>query len=254
MRFFLEIAYNGFAFHGWQIQKNARSVQETLEAALSLIFQQKISVVGCGRTDTKVHASSYFLHFDSPVIENREKFIFKLNSILPESISAHQVKSVSADAHARFDATARSYRYHVHKWKNPFLENQSLLYSKPLNIQAMNEAAQYLLGKQDFTSFCKLHSDTNNNLCDVTKAIWVENRDELIFEITANRFLRNMVRSIVGTLLEVGSEQLSLEAFKEVIAGKNRQLAGKSVAGYALYLNKIDYPYIESIQSEVKLD
>lgn len=243
MRYFLEIAYNGEHFHGWQIQKgDVTTVQGELNRCLSIMLQQPVATIGCGRTDTGVHAKQFFLHLD--IGEPSPNFIYKLNAILPSSIVAKTIFKVKDDVNSRFAATARTYEYFVHQKRDAFVGNLSYFVPKTLDVDKMNKAAELLLGEQDFTSFSKLHSQTFTNICTVTKAYWtVLPDDKLVFTVKANRFLRNMVRAIVGTLIEVGEGKLSIEDFKEVIQLKNRGKAGKSVAGGALFLAKIDYDF-----------
>ncbi len=243
-RYFLEIAYNGSNFHGWQVQKgDIRTVQGELDKALFLFLRQKITTLGCGRTDTGVHAKQFFLHFD--IEELPTNFLYSLNGALPKDIVAYNVVEVDKHAHARFDATARTYEYYVHQRKNPFHRGLSYFVPKSLDIDLMNEASSVLLNTDDFTSFSKLHSDAFTNLCDVSKAKWtLIEQDKLIFEIRANRFLRNMVRAVVGTTLEVGMGKITVNDFKDIIEKKDRGEAGKSVDGGALFLSKVDYPYL----------
>lgn len=248
MRYFIQFSYDGTAYHGWQVQPNAVSVQQRLNDALSLLLRQTIETVGAGRTDTGVHAGMMVAHFD---YEPQEKpipdvatLVDKLNRILPPDIAVQHVRPVDANAHARFDATARTYHYHVYTGKNPFLRHYALRLHFTPDYEAMNRAAEILLRTSDFTSFSKLHTDAKTNICRVTKAQWVqENGTCWRFEITADRFLRNMVRAVVGTLLEVGRGRLSLSDFENIIAQKNRCNAGESVAGNALSLVEIVYPY-----------
>lgn len=241
-RYFAEISYKGTDFHGWQIQPNAITVQETITKALSTLLQQDIEIVGCGRTDTGVHAQYFILHFDSINTINTEQLQFKLNCFLPKSIAIKRILPVQPNAHARFDALSRTYQYIIAREKNPFKETEAYLYTRPLNISLMNEAAKILLKHEDFTSFSKLHTDVKTNLCKITEAYWTSTEQSHTFTITANRFLRNMVRAIVGTLLLVGKEQCSLAAFENIILSKNRGNAGSSAPAEGLYLTHINYP------------
>lgn len=244
-RYFVELAYNGAPFNGWQIQPNAASVQETLEKAFSLILREKISVTGCGRTDTGVHAKNYVAHFDCSLDEiDSDYYCYKFNTYLPKAIVLLKISKVDAVSHARFDATERSYEYHITTQKNPFKEGFCThIYYKP-NMSDMNAAAKLLLKQKDFTSFAKLHSDASTNECNVMRAEWVEVSDNYwIFHITANRFLRNMVRAVVGTLLEVGKGNLDLDGFVKIIEAKDRSKAGTSVPPQGLFLTDIKYPY-----------
>ena len=241
MRFFIELSYSGSNYHGWQIQPNTNTVQEELTTALSTILSDAINVVGAGRTDTGVHARQMFVHFDTEIALDIPNLIPKLNGFLPNDIAIHKIFKVADDAHARFDAISRTYQYHITNEKSPFNRNIYLHY-KTLDIDAMNLACKYLLGKQDFTSFSKLHTQTHTNDCDVMMANWQQQENELIFTIKADRFLRNMVRAIVGTLLEVGEGKIIAEKIKEIITKKDRSEAGVSVPAHALFITKIEYP------------
>lgn len=245
-RYFLELSYFGKNFNGWQIQKNAvNTVQQVVEESLSTVLQEKIEVVGCGRTDAGVHAKNYIAHFDSEKddlhLETR-KWLHKLNQITGRDITFHNIKKVKKEASARFEAHSRTYHYFIHKHKDPFLYDYSWLCKVDLDIKLMNEAASYLLQYEDFTSFSKVNTQTFTNNCTIHKAFWKEENDKLIFTISANRFLRNMVRAIVGTLVAVGEKKISIEQFKEIIESKNRSNAGKSVPAHGLYLVEIIYP------------
>lgn len=242
-RYFFELSYNGAAYAGWQIQPHTITVQETIEQALSKLFSNRlIKVVGCGRTDAGVHASKYFLHTDLPTTYAEEQIRYKLNKILPADIAIHHVQKVSADAHARFDALSRTYIYKINTDKNPFCTGLSWYYPLDLDLDKMNEASQYLLGKQDFTSLSKLHTDVKTNFCEVTKAVWEQtNENEIQFTITANRFLRNMVRASVGTLIDVGRGNFTPIKIKKILAAKNRSEAGTSSPAHGLYLADITY-------------
>ncbi len=245
MRYFVQLSYKGTKFHGWQIQPNAVTVQEPLEKAFSLLLREKIKIVGCGRTDTGVHASCFYAHFDcNHTISNLEKLTYKFNSLLPKDIAIQRIFSVKEDAHARFEATERTYKYYISKVKTPFHYEESFFYPFPLNISAMNEAAKKLLNYTDFTSFSKLHTDVKTNNCRIIAAYWEETDEQLIFTITADRFLRNMVRAIVGTLLEVGKEKCSVEQFCEIIEAKDRGKAGSSAPAEGLFLHRIKYPFL----------
>ena len=241
MRYFIELSYHGKNYHGWQIQPDVISVQQKVNNALSIMLQQEISVVGAGRTDTGVHASQMFAHFDvaQEIVGN---VVFKLNSILPEDIVVYKVFLVANDKHARFDALSRSYAYKICLGRNPFLLDFTWqIHSQKFNIDLMNEAAQLLLAYKDFESFSKVKTEVHTFNCDITKAVWIENGDELIFYISANRFLRNMVRAIVGTLIEVGSGKKTVKDFREIIESKNRSKAGLSVPAKGLFLTAIKY-------------
>lgn len=247
-RYFLEISYDGTAYHGWQIQHNAISVQEQLNKALHTYLRHDIETTGAGRTDTGVHAKQLFVHFDSDhtaLKNDPRRCIHALNSLLPFDIAIHRIIPVHHDAHARFDALERAYEYHLHFKKNPFLTNRSYLLRDKPDIRKMNEAAQHLYGKQDFSCFSKSHTQVFTNICTISEAKWEESENGMIFYITADRFLRNMVRAIVGTLLEIGVNGRPISYIQEVIASKNRSQAGVSVPACGLYLTKITYPYIQ---------
>ena len=246
-RYFIQLSYNGANFNGWQIQDNTpNTVQQRLQEKMSMILSETIDIVGCGRTDTGVHAKDYYAHFDSAKTDlhsEESNCIYKLNKVLPYEIAIKKIYLVKDEASARFDAEFRSYEYLLHSYKNPFLTDSSLLFYGDLNFDAMNEAASHLLTVIDFTSFSKVNTQTKTNNCNVVFAQWSKLNDtEFVFKITANRFLQNMVRAIVGTLLEVGKGKMSLEEFKTIINNKNRSDAGMSVAGHALYLTNIQYP------------
>lgn len=244
MRYFLELSYNGKNYFGWQIQPDVISVQEKINKGISTILQEEISIVGAGRTDAGVHASQMFAHFDleKPLPDN---FNYKLNSILPDDIVIYNTIEVKEDAHARFDAVSRSYEYRIFLGRNPFLLDTALqFYHKELNIEVMNQAAKLLFEYEDFECFSKVKTDVNTFNCLVTEARWELVNKELTFHVSANRFLRNMVRAIVGTLLEVGMGKISIKEFKEIIESKNRGKAGTSVAAKALFLTKVKYNYL----------
>ena len=242
-RYFIYLAYDGTSYHGWQVQPNGVSVQECLTKALSTLLRQAVEVVGAGRTDAGVHARLMVAHFDSPQALNEVFMADKLNRLLPPDISVYHLRAVRPNAHARFDATSRTYRYYVTTAKMPFeRQYRYRLFSMP-DFNRMNEAAQTLFDYTDFTSFSKLHTDVKTNNCRIMQARW-ERLDEVtwVFTIQADRFLRNMVRAVVGTLLEVGRGKLSVEGFRKVIEQKDRCRAGTSVPGCALFLEDITYP------------
>ncbi|MDA3912009.1 MAG: tRNA pseudouridine(38-40) synthase TruA [Bacteroidales bacterium] len=242
-RYFLKLAYHGGNYHGWQIQPNAVSVQEIIENALATLLQEKTPITGCGRTDTGVHAKQFYLHFDSTQADlHQQNFLFRLNRFLPKAIAVYECFPVSADAHARFDALSRTYEYHIHQGKNPFLQGLSLSQNQLPDIARMNEACSYLFHYSDFTSFAKLHADNKTNECKIMKAEWQMHDDQMIFTIQADRFLRNMVRAIVGTLLEISDKSKSASYICDVIEAKDRSAAGKSVSANALYLTNVEYP------------
>lgn len=242
-RYFIELSYNGAAYHGWQIQPNAHSIQEEIQSKISrLQSNTPIKVVGCGRTDTGVHAHHYILHVDLPLISDTDLFLLKLNRMLPDSIALSKMYPVADEMHARFGATARTYRYFVHTQKDPFRADTSWYVSQKLDVAKMNEAAQLLLGTKDFTSLSKLHTDVKTNICDVRVAKWVQvDTHSMYFEITADRFLRNMVRATVGTLMDVGLGKLTPVDIPKILAAMDRQAASTSVPAHALFLWKIEY-------------
>lgn len=246
-RFFLEIAYDGTAYHGWQTQPNAISVQEKLNHALHVYLRENVETLGAGRTDTGVHAKQLYVHFDSEnktLIDNPYRALQSINSLLPYDISVQKIINVKEDAHARFDATERSYEYHIHAHKNPFLLNRSWLLRDTPDIDKMNEAAKLLLGTKDFECFSKSNTQVFTNICTIKEAKWVKSNDGYVFHITADRFLRNMVRAIVGTLLEIGVKGKPISFLEEVLASKSRSKAGVSVPAHGLYLTRVIYPYI----------
>ena len=242
MRYFLEIAYNGNRYHGWQMQPNAISVQQIVEEALSTMMRREMTITGSGRTDTGVHCEQQFFHIDIDDTQLIDNLTFKLNSYLPPDIAIGSLKPVKEDAHARFSALSRSYEYRISTKKNPFLEDFSYLYPKPLDLTTMNEAASLLLGKQDFESFSKVKTEVNTFFCEITEAVWKPQGDLLIFHITANRFLRGMVRAIVGTLLDVGKGKRTVEEFKSIIEQKDRKSAGAAAPADGLFLTSVVYP------------
>ncbi len=257
MRYFIKFAYNGEKYHGWQSQPNAVSVQQKIEEALSIVMRLPVSVTGAGRTDAGVHARKMYAHFDLPSpIEDKKRLLLSLNRLLGKDIAIYDVIPVNDDAHARFDACERTYKYFVTFEKTPFLYPFCWHSPSRLDIDKMNEAASILLEVDDFTSFAKLHSDAKTNICDVRKAQWevIDNNgngifpnlinDGIVFTISADRFLRNMVRAVVGTLVDVGRGKLTLEKFKEIIEKKDRCSAGTSMPANALFLWEVKYPYL----------
>lgn len=245
MRYFIQLAYNGSAFHGWQIQPNASSVQETLNKALSVLLNTPINCMGAGRTDTGVHASKMFAHFDydKPIVI--PTFVHKLNSYLPKEIAIQEIYKVADDAHCRFDATKRTYEYHLHTAKNPFSEGLSWYNPQNLDIELMNEACKILFEYSDFQCFSKVKTDVATFDCTIYEAFWKKENNAIVFTISANRFLRNMVRSIVGTMVTIGLHKISLTEFKSIIESKNREKAGFSVPAHGLYLTDITYDFIQ---------
>jgi tRNA pseudouridine38-40 synthase len=242
-RYFVQLSFKGTRYHGWQVQPNAISVQEVLEKVFSTILREEISVVGAGRTDTGVHASFFVLHFDTEnEILDTTKLVFRLNSFLPFDIAIQKIWQVTTEAHARFGALSRTYHYYITTQKNPFHSETAFYYRGNLDVAKMNEAARILLEYDDFTSFSRLHTDVKTNLCKIYRAEWQQEKNRLVFTIRANRFLRNMVRAVVGTLLEVGKGKLSLENFREIIEVKDRGAAGASAPAHGLFLAEVEYP------------
>lgn len=240
----MRLAYRGANYHGWQSQPNDISVQETIEKALSTVLRQPTAITGAGRTDAGVNAAMMIAHFDTEQpIADRELLVRSLNGILDKDIAIYSVFPVKDDAHARFDATSRTYKYFAHTAKSPFLYELSWQCPPNLNFGLMNEAAAHLLNYTDFTSFSKLHTDTATNNCRVTRASWEQEGQQWVFTITADRFLRNMVRAIVGTLVDVGSGKITVEDFDRIIEKKDRCSAGTSMPGSALFLWNITYQY-----------
>lgn len=242
-RYAITLAYNGKNYFGWQRQPREISVQEVIEDALTKIHSNiPIPVVGCGRTDTGVHAHQYVLHVDMPPVEDLQQFVYKLNKMLPKDIVFYQIEEKEENFHARFDAKKRTYRYFLTTQKDCFQYEQKLYIHRPLDFQKMNEAAQLLIGKKDFTSFAKLHTDAKTNICDVTSAEWIQTDEHhYYFEISADRFLRNMVRSVVGTLLEVGLGNLQPNDVTRILDEKDRGKASASAPGGALFLWEVEY-------------
>ena len=241
LRFFIQLSYNGKAYHGWQNQPDAISVQEVLENALSTILQQKIAVVGAGRTDAGVHASQMFAHFDIGA-QLPDNLIFKLNSFLPKDIAIYNIAPVTDKAHARFDALSRTYNYRISTRKNVFNLDYTYTLQNQLDLVAINKACEILLQYKDFQCFSKSHTDVKTYNCKIMQAEWNAIGDELVFIIKADRFLRNMVRAIVGTLINIGLGKMEVEHLHEVIQSKDRSKAGFSVPAHGLYLEGITYP------------
>lgn len=247
-RYFIELSYDGTSYHGWQTQPNGITVQECLDKALSIYFRQEIASLGCGRTDAGVHATQFFAHFD--VLDLPSETVLKatggINSLLPYSIAIKRIFSVADEAHARFDAISRSYQYFLHFEKDPFKLDRSWLYKGRLDVEAMNQAAKLLLSFTDFSCFSKSKTQTFTNNCKITEAKFEEIDGGLVFNISADRFLRNMVRAIVGTLVLVGKGDLMPEEVATIVASKNRSNAGQSVPACGLYLVKVEYPLLIS--------
>ncbi len=243
MRYFLIISYCGTKYHGWQRQPNSLSIQQTIEDAISLILKQKILLVAAGRTDTGVHAINMYAHFDANINEEIEKRLVNLlNRFLDNSISIKKIMKVIDSAHARFDAISRTYRYKISFFKDPFKHERYFELNKDIDFKKIKKASEILLLHKDFKSFSKTRSDVTNYLCDITKVDWTFDDNLAEFTITANRFLRNMVRAIVGTLIEVGKNKISIEEFNKIITQRNRGKAGFSVPACGLYLINVEYP------------
>lgn len=242
MRFFVELSFNGKNYHGWQIQPDAVSIQEVLENAFSTLLREEVKLTGAGRTDTGVHARQLFAHFDTPTEFDLSEMIFRLNSFLPKDIAIKEIFKVKAEAHARFDATEREYKYQIALAKDPFLQDFAYNLHVIPDIEAMNAAAELLLSHQDFQCFSRSNTDVKTYYCDVKTAFWKMEGKLLVFTICADRFLRNMVRAIVGTLLEVGLGKKSLDDFRDVLQSKDRTKAGASAPAHGLFLTRVGYP------------
>ncbi|TRX40817.1 tRNA pseudouridine(38-40) synthase TruA [Flavobacterium restrictum] len=249
MRYFIKLAYNGTHYHGWQYQPNASSVQETLNKALSVVLNTDITIMGAGRTDTGVHAKEMYAHFDFETLINSPTLVHKLNSYLTKDVVVYAIIPVHDDAHARFDAQKRTYEYHINTFKDAFLQDGSWYFHQKLDLDLMNEASQILFNHIDFQCFSKVNTDVNTFDCTIFKAHWTrgtnnQENTQIVFTISANRFLRNMVRAIVGTLINVGLHKITVADFNEIIINKNRDKAGFSVPAHGLYLTQIDYDYL----------
>lgn len=242
MRYFLDISYRGTDYHGWQYQKNAITVQETIEKALHKIFQADTPITGSGRTDTGVHATQQVAHFDQAVQFDPEELVYKLNSILPKSIAVNSCKRVKEDAHARFDALTRRYHYHIHQHKNPFSVGVSYYFKPELDTDGINRACELLKTWTEFESFSKVKTDVKTFDCNINDARWLETSTGYLFDISANRFLRGMVRALVGTLIDLGLGKLSLQEFALIKEQKHRSAAGTSVPAEGLFLQEVKYP------------
>jgi tRNA pseudouridine38-40 synthase len=256
-RYFIQLAYDGTDFHGWQRQPNATTVQELLDDALTIILREPIETTGCGRTDTGVHARDFYAHFDVESMVNSQwsmenntqaidliKTVTSVNAILPDTIAVKRIIPVHVDAHARFDATSRSYEYHVHFNKDPFKIHHSWQLRDKPDIALMNAAARIIMEYADFSCFSKSNTQTLTNNCKITRAEWVYSEHCLVFHITADRFLRNMVRAVVGTLMQVGRKEIQPEEVRAIIESKNRSNAGTSVPACGLYLTEVKYQYL----------
>ncbi|MCR5076995.1 MAG: tRNA pseudouridine(38-40) synthase TruA [Prevotella sp.] len=253
-RYFITLSYDGTAYHGWQVQPNGISVQEVLERALSTLLREPVAVTGAGRTDAGVHGRMMVAHFDTAQAIDCAQLTYKVNRLLPRDISVSRIKAVDGELHARFSATSRTYHYYIHTGKQPFSRHYSCEIRYPLDFDSMNEAAAYLIGEKDFKCFCKAGADVKTTICRLTEARWMSCRSELAlpmedkgtvadwcFVITANRFLRNMVRAVVGTLIDVGRGRLALDDFKRIVDNGTRSDAGESMPGNALFLWNIKY-------------
>ncbi len=242
MRYFIEISYNGTHYHGWQVQKNAISVQGVLNESLSTILRTEISTIGSGRTDTGVHAMMQVVHFDYAEEIDRELLVLKLNSHLPKDIAVKSIVSVKPDVSARFNASSRSYIYKMHTLKSPFNDHLSYYYTRALDMEVMNESCQIIKERTDFEALSKVKTEVNNFNCDIFDAYWEKANDEIHFHVSANRFLRGMVRTLVGTMIEIGRHRMSNEEFKQILTSQDRRKAGRSVPAHGLYLREITYP------------
>jgi tRNA pseudouridine38-40 synthase len=245
LRYFIKLSYNGSSFNGWQTQPNGITVQEELEKALGILLLKGIRITGCGRTDTGVHASEFYAHFDieeEAMIVSCDQLKYKLNLFLPLGIVIHEIFKVRPNIHARFSALSRTYRYQISTEKDPFSNGLTYFYHHRLNVDVMNRAAAILMEYHDFSCFSKTRTQVKTNICTITKAIWEQDGSLLVFTITADRFLRNMVRAIIGTMLDIGREKISVDDLRKVIEGKNRSKAGFSVPPQGLFLSKVVYP------------
>ena len=243
-RYFIYLSYKGTSYHGWQLQPNSTTVQKQLENALSVVLGEKITTTGAGRTDTGVHALFFCAHFDSLLTDlcENKNLIFRLNRFLPEDISVSEIKKVIPDANARYSAISRTYQYYITRKKDPFFTGSSWFLHGEIDIDSMNQACRILFSHSDFTSFSKLHSGSRTNICKIYEAHWDETDNKLAFTIKADRFLRNMVRAIVGTMVEIGFGKMNPEEFEEVLLAQDRCRAGTSAPAKGLFLTDIEYP------------
>lgn len=248
MRFFIDLSYDGKPFHGWQKQPNALGIQEVIETYLNKIFGEKINLVGAGRTDTGVHARQLIAHFDYDKTFGIQNLIYRLNRMLPAAIVINDIYKVNSDAHARFDAITREYNYYISTQKNPFTQAYSCLIPHKMDLEMMNQACEILKQHQNFQCFSKVKTDVKTYNCEIKKAYWEKENEQYIFTIEANRFLRNMVRAIVGTLVEIGEHKKTLQDLQQILESRDRCQAGKSIAAKGLFLNRITYP--QSITKE----
>ncbi|HET8859959.1 tRNA pseudouridine(38-40) synthase TruA [Marivirga sp.] len=242
MRYFFTIAYKGTNYHGWQKQPNAMGVQQKVEEVFSTILNHTVEIVGSGRTDSGVHATAQVFHVDFSNLVEAEQLIYKANKMLPHDIALKQVRKVQSEAHSRFDAFSRAYQYHITIEKNPFAIDQAYFFTQELSLVKMNEAAEKLLNYKDFECFSKVKTDVYTFNCDIFEAYWKQEDVSMVFHIKANRFLRGMVRAIVGTLLDVGQNKISIEDFENIIKSKDRNAAGRSVPAQGLFLTEVRYP------------
>lgn len=242
MRFLFEIAYTGTRYHGWQTQANAPAVQQVVEEVFSRLLRHPVKIVGSGRTDTGVHCRQQFFHADLPAEPERAKFLIQLNSFLPPDLAIRGFRKIKPGASARYDASARTYQYCIVRTKDPFEQGRAFFYYKPLDTTRLNEAAALLLGEHDFQAFSKVKTDVNHFRCIVHEARWKQQGNRLIFTVTANRFLRGMVRAVAGTLLDVGSGKITVQEFQRIIKSRDRKNAGMNVPAEGLYLHRVKYP------------
>ncbi|MEM7297109.1 MAG: tRNA pseudouridine(38-40) synthase TruA [Bacteroidota bacterium] len=242
MRYFMDISYKGTSFHGWQIQPNGITVQEEIEKGLKLLLKEEIGITGSGRTDTGVHAKQQIAHFDTNKDLDSQDFAYKLNSYFAEDISIRKIRKVDEEASARFSAVSRTYHYHIHQHKDPSVLGQSYFFKPKLNVSEINKACKILLNWENFECFSKVHTEVNHFHCNITFAKWYRIGPKNLFVITANRFLRGMVRAIVGTLIEVGLEKMTLEEFQAILESNDRKQAGRAVPAVGLFLQEVKYP------------
>ena len=245
-RYFLQLAYNGKNYHGWQYQLNTSlTIQQILQERLSLLLHEKITLIGCGRTDTGVHAKEYYAHFDcgkEDLLNDKHNWLFKMNHCVPKDISLINILPVQNNANARFSATARTYKYYIHQVPNPFVNDFSAYIYGLIDVNLMNEAAEIIKNTKDFTSFTKVNNNHANYICDIMECNWLRENNTIVFTIKANRFLRNMVRALVGTMIEVGTKKITVKDFESIVLSKNRNEAGVSITGKGLHLENIEYP------------
>ena len=245
MRYFIKLSFSGKNYHGWQVQQNAHAVQAEVDKALSVLLKEEIKSIGCGRTDTGVHAKVFYAHFDALLeIENEEYFIHHFNCLVPHDIAVQQLIPVEPTAHARFDAVSRTYEYFLYHHKDPFLNESAYFFPYQLDLGKMNHACSVLKEYNDFSCFSKSRTQVKTTICKIEEALWREETNRIIFRITADRFLRNMVRAIVGTMTEIGESKIDEKKFRDIIEGKSRSDAGFSVPAHGLYLIDVKYPYI----------